>query len=152
MTKIKILTGQLRGNVVDGFYIGVQEYPNQLKERIFSDQELMDLYENSDGVWIPLFKQRITVGRLLQVTDALYYENMIDFVTPFDKYNQPVEVGDTLFVASSNSVRKAIVTMIASEVTFTSGVYTRKLTVKDVDNDQVLVITNSKDTVRIGND
>lgn len=82
--------------------------------------------------------------------EQLIYGNVQDLVIPFDKYNQEIFVGDELYVASKNAVRRVTVTKIAPKATFSSyGILIRKLTVKDLDDGQTLVINESRDTVKI---
>ena len=152
--RYKIITGQFAGRVVDGFQIGVFAYPDQIQIENLDHTQVTALYQtNKEGFWYPEeqvkieFEKRIDSNSVGTVVD---YGNVQDLVIPFDKYNQEIFVGDELYVASKNAVRRVTVTKIAPKATFASyGILIRKLTVKDLDDGQTLVINESRDTIKI---
>lgn len=152
--RFHITTGPFAGRTVDGFVIGVMNYPDQIAKESLTPDQVTNLYQiNKEGFWYPEenikieFEGRLNSNTINTVAD---YGNVQDLVIPFDKYNQEIFVGDELYIASKNAVRKATVTKIAPKVTFASyGILIRKITVKDVDDGQTLVINQSRDTIKI---
>ena len=150
--RYKIITGQFAGRVVDGFVIGIQDYPDQFKTENLTPDQVTALWQtNKEGFWYPEANVKIPFENRIQTVDQVVdYGNVQDLVIPFDKYNQEIFVGDTLYVASKNAVRLATVTKIAPKATMASyGILIRKITVKDVDDGQTLVINQSRDTIKI---
>ncbi len=152
--RYKVITGKFAGQVVDGYQIGVQDYLDQIKTENMPHPQVMELYSrNKEGFWNIEAGEKIEFERRIDSTAVgavVDYGNVQDLVIPFDKYNKEIFVGDTLFIASKNAVRRAVVTKIAPKATFASGgVLIRKLTVKDLDDDQTLTINQSRDTIKV---
>lgn len=154
MHRYKVITGKFAGQVVSGFQIGVQAYLDQIKKENMDHAQVMALYtSNKEGFWAPEFNEKIEFEKRIDsnsVGEVVDYGNVQDLVIPFDKYNNEISVGDELYAAVKNAVRRVKVTKIAKKATFASyGVLLRKLTVTDLDTNQTLTINQSRDTVKI---
>ncbi len=152
--RYQIVTGPFAGRVVDGFPLGIQLYPDQIAIEKPTPDQVQDMWRNNpEGFWYPEEKVKIVFENRIDsraVDTVVDYGNVQDLVITFDKYNQEIFVGDELYVASKNAVRRVTVTKIAPKATFASyGILIRKLTVKDLDDGQTLVINESRDTVKI---
>ena len=151
--RYRIVTGPHAGRVVEGFQIGYTAYPDQVAIEKLSHVQVMDLYQtNKEGFWIPGDNVKIDFENRIDsrsITTVVNYGNVEDLVITFDKYNQEIFVGDELYAASKNAVRRVKVTKIADKPVWTSNGIQRKLTVKDVDDGQTLVINESRDTVKV---
>lgn len=150
--RFKIQSGKYSGQIVDGFMIGIQNYPDQIKIENLNAQQIQDLWkDNKEGFWYPEENVKISFEeRIKHIGETIDYGNVEDLVIPFDSYGVEIFNGDTLYVASKNVVRRAVVTKIAPNATMASyGVINRKITVKCEDDGQTLVINNSRDTVKI---
>ena len=149
--RYKIISGPFAGRVVEGFEIGVRAYPSQIDEGYLTHDQIMNLHKyNRDGFWYPEENIKIEFENHIEIGMVADYGNVHDLVINYDRYNQEIFVGDELFIASKNVVRRAVVTKIAQKVTMASnGVLIRKITVKDVDDGQTLTINESRDTIKI---
>ncbi len=163
--RYKILTGDLKGLVSDGQQIGVQDYPEQFVieqmtyEQITAKQR--DMYDRGEieGIWLdeasrPMYRPIPKLGSQpkIEITDeGVNYDDVyMDLCVPFDRYNNEINVGDTLMIASKNEVRRVTVIKIAKKPFMASyGIMNRKLTVRDEAEDQTLTINDPRATVKV---
>lgn len=164
--RYKVLSGDLKGLVSDGQQIGTQDYPDQFvieqmtHEQITAKQR--DMYDRGEieGVWLdevsrPMYRPRPIQGvrpPKIDITDeGVNYDDVyMDLCVPFDRYNNEINVGDTLMIASRNEVRRVTVIKIAKTPFMASyGIMNRKLTVRDEAEDQTLTINDPRATVKV---
>lgn len=153
LRRFKILKGQFANQVVDGIDIGYQDYPEQFAKESFTYQQHQKRYEtHNQAIWLnePQVRVERTDPRNVKITpEGVNYSNdFIDLCTPFDRYSKEIFVGDELYVAVKNEVRKATVTKIAEKPFQASyGIMWRKLTVKD-DNGYTITINDYRTTIK----
>jgi hypothetical protein len=105
------------------------------------------------GIWIPGLNMKLEEKARIDKSDiselGIDHGAYIDLVKTFDRTNNEIHVGDDLFVAVTNEVRRAQVTKIAARPVYVSSIgYARKLTVID-DEGKTLTINNSRSTVKV---
>jgi hypothetical protein len=155
LKRIKVIE---TNSVHDAFQIGYQDYPNQMKIESLNYLVLLDKRQKlnqSEGYWLidiqkPIYK--IYDKRNITISDlGVNYDNvLIDMCTPFDRNNQQIFVGDQIYVAVKNEVRLVTVTKIAKQPYLSGyGIYNRKLTVFDKNNNQTITINNPFATIKI---
>ena len=152
--RYKVITGKFAGQTIEAYGIGYMAYPDQIKNENMNHEAVMNLYKvNREGVWYEAAAEKIEFERRIDSTSVgtvVDYGNIQDLVITFDKYNNEIFVGDELYAAVKNAVRRVKVTKIAPKATFASGgVLIRKITVVDLDSGQTLTINQSRDTVKI---
>ena len=158
--RYKVLSGPNAGLVSDGQQIGVQDYPEQIVLESFTSQEIArlgkDKYDKGlgEGIWLKEIRQpmyRSAIHSKTEITEeGVNYDNTyMDLCVPFDRYGNEIKVGDTLFIASKNEVRRAEVIAISKKPYMASyGIVNRKLTVRDEVEDQTLTTNDPRSTVR----
>lgn len=157
--RYRVLSGHLNGQVFDGEQIGIMDYPDQWRIENLDLPEMQKRQIDAQargrsyyGIYLhdlplaiyPTNDVRPEMGET--VVYAGFYEDML---TPFDRNNQEIFVGDYVYAASKNEVRYGVVTKIGKLVYMdASGCYSRKITVRDETEDQTLVIGNSRSLIK----
>jgi hypothetical protein len=144
--RYKVISGSLAGQVFDGMQIGDEEYPGQVESEGCAKGEL-------HGVWLnePKIKINRTDYRDVTITDegVNYGNKYMDLCVPFDRFNEEIFVGDTIYVSSSNEVVPCIVEKIAKKPFMASyGIMNRKLTVRPVEGGAAKTINDPRSTVK----
>lgn len=163
--RYKILTGDLKGLVIDGQQIGVQDYPEQFVLEKFDSHQVAamakDKYDQGvyEGIWLeevsrPMYRPIPKLGsqpKVVITEEGVNYDDVyMDMCVPFDRYGNEIGVGDTLMIASKNEVRRVEVIAIAKKPFMASyGIMNRKLTVRDEAEDQTLTINDPRATVKV---
>lgn len=104
------------------------------------------------GIWIPDLMIKLEDNTRIQNSDitdvGIVHDAYTDLVTPFDRENREIAVGDRLYIAVKNDVRQATVIKIAARPQYVSSTgYTRKLSVVD-DRGQKLTINSGRSTIK----
>lgn len=104
------------------------------------------------GIWIPSLQIKLNDNIRINNSDitdvGIVHDAYTDLVTPFDRDNNEIHVGDRLYIAVKNDVRRARVTKIAARPQYVSSTgYTRKLSVVD-ESGQKLTINSGRSTIR----
>ena len=162
--KYKILTGEHAGETHLGYQIGEQEYLDQITLEDLTYPDIISLRDRQyalnrcNGIW--LIEPEVAVycpvpvpGKPPKVeitTEGVNYDDVyMDLCVPYDRFNNEIQVGDQIYVASSNEVRLVRVERIANKPFHASyGIMNRKLTVHDGYEPQTLTINNPRATVK----
>lgn len=104
------------------------------------------------GIWIPTLNAKLADNVRIQHSDitdlGIVHDAYTDLVMPFDRENREIHVGDRLYIAVKNDVRRATVTKIAARPQYVSSTgYTRKLSVVD-ESGQKLTINSGRSTIK----
>lgn len=155
--RYKVLAGPLTGQVHDGIQIGFQDYPEQfVKEGWDSHKIAANTADKGDGVWliIPSVRLNRHVYHDMTFTDegVNYSNDYMDLCVPFDRFNNEIFVGDTIYVSSNNEVVPCVVEKIAKKPFMASyGIVNRKLTVRPIEGGTAKTINDPRSTVRVDN-
>ena len=163
--RYKVLSGVNAGLVSDGMQIGTQEYPEQYVKENLTHPEIMALQKRQhqdnkwEGIWLndiqqPMYRPLNGIAhhnRQTVTEEGVNYDDVyMDLCVPFDRYGNEVKVGDMVIVASKNEARRAKITKIAKLPYFGGyGIYSRKVTVRDDEENQTLVIINSRSMIKL---
>lgn len=153
LKRFKVLVGSLVNEIHEGIEIGYQRYPEQFMIEDFNHEQYMKQHETErEGIWLlePQIKIENTDPRNVTITEegVNYSNNYMDLCVPFDRYGTEISVGDCLYAAVKNEVRKVKVTKIAKKPFYGNyGMMRRKLTVVDDDN-QTLTINDHYTTIK----
>lgn len=150
--RFRVLVGFIAHQVYDGFEIGIQRYPDQFKLENLTYEQIMKMHQTDhSGIWLSELNTKIehTDPRNVTITDegVNYSNNYIDLCVPFDRNGTEISVGDYLYAAVRNEVRKVKVTKIAKKPFHATGAMVRKLTVVD-EEQQTLTINYPYSTVK----
>lgn len=145
----------IRGRQHLGWAIGLWHTDDEYQRWLANDRPEITLYGDPtrrQGIWIPALNVKLEDNVRINNSDitdeGIVHDNYTDLVTPFDSENNEILVGDRLYIAVKNDVRRATVTRIAARPQYVSSVgYTRKLTVAD-DKGQKLTINSGRSTIR----
>lgn len=145
-----IVQGQQHLGWPIGFWHTEEEYQDYLDRP--RDVTLFGDPHRSQGIWIPALEVKLTDNvRTLNsdITDqGIVHDAYTDLVTAFDRDNNEILVGDRLYIAVKNDVRRATVTRIAARPQYVSSTgYTRKLSVTD-EQGQKLTINTGRSTIK----
>lgn len=137
-----------------GWQIGLwhtdAEYTDYLKNK--TEVNLWGDPTRRQGIWIPALNIKLEENARINNSDitdqGIVHDNYTDLVTAFDSENNEILVGDRLYIAVKNDVRRATVTRIAARPQYVSSVgYTRKLAVVDQAG-QKLTINSGRSTIK----
>ena len=73
-----------------------------------------------------------------------------DLVAPFDRDNNPIEVGDTLYAAVAKEVVRVEVTKIGNKHHMGYGWWTRKLRCRNLETGKTVTLNNPSSTIKYG--
>jgi hypothetical protein len=145
--RYKVLNGSLLGQVFDGQEIGSQKYLDQLKIEGFATDTVYGVWLNEPKVKIPLTEYR----NIILTDEGLNYNNeYMDLCIPFDRFNNEIFVGDTIYISTSNNVVPCIVEKISKKPFMANyGIVNRKITARPIEGGPAKTIGDPRSTVKV---
>ena len=162
MHRYKVLSGVNAGMISDGEQIGQQDFPGQFNcmQSVEINQVVNNKYDNGlcEGVWLndvsaPLYRP-ITNGFApkVEITEegVNYSDLYMDLCVAFDRFNNEIFVGDTVYAAVNNEVLPCVVEKIAKKPYMAGyGIMQRKVTVRQVGGGAAKTINDSRSMVKV---
>lgn len=154
LSRFRLLKGPFAGDMFDGTAIGIYRSMHEIMNQETSPLSQSDMTQRyMDGlsnIW--LNEPAVSIAydpRALRLNDTAVFDKIEDLVIPFDRNNIELFVGDPVYFAQSNVVRKGTVEKFSKLVHMPNfGIFCRKVTIRPEDGTKAVCINDSRSTLK----